>query len=78
MKNWMDKKNEHKARVQQRWDNRGIMKEAFQKWKTLITHEQMDESGGERTSRGNREYGGDAPNKILGSGQNNTEITNTG
>eukprot|EP00965_Chrysotila_dentata_P196195 6177433-Pleurochrysis_carterae.AAC.1 len=31
MKNWMVKKNEHKARVQRRWDNRGIMKEAFQK-----------------------------------------------
>eukprot|EP00965_Chrysotila_dentata_P078654 2592327-Pleurochrysis_carterae.AAC.1 len=47
IKHWMDKKNEDKARVQRRWDNRGIMKGAFQKWKTLIRHEHMDKGGGE-------------------------------
>eukprot|EP00965_Chrysotila_dentata_P105285 3477306-Pleurochrysis_carterae.AAC.1 len=36
MKKWMDKKNEQRARVQRRWDNRGIMKDAFQKWISLI------------------------------------------
>eukprot|EP00965_Chrysotila_dentata_P134433 4445922-Pleurochrysis_carterae.AAC.1 len=35
MKNWMDKKNEHRAFVQKRWDNRGITKEVFQKWKAI-------------------------------------------
>eukprot|EP00965_Chrysotila_dentata_P246508 6207200-Pleurochrysis_carterae.AAC.1 len=42
----MEKKNGHRACVQRRWDDRGIMKEAFQKWKTLITHEHMDKGGG--------------------------------
>eukprot|EP00965_Chrysotila_dentata_P025397 843885-Pleurochrysis_carterae.AAC.1 len=32
-KKWTEKKNEHKARVQRRWDNKGIMKEAFRRWK---------------------------------------------
>eukprot|EP00965_Chrysotila_dentata_P182819 6037166-Pleurochrysis_carterae.AAC.1 len=36
MKKWMDKKNEQRARVQRRWDNRGIMKDAFRKWISLI------------------------------------------
>eukprot|EP00965_Chrysotila_dentata_P199983 6179709-Pleurochrysis_carterae.AAC.3 len=32
---WTDKKNEHKASVQQTWDNKAtIMKEAFQRWKS--------------------------------------------
>eukprot|EP00965_Chrysotila_dentata_P258945 6213401-Pleurochrysis_carterae.AAC.2 len=38
----MDKKNEHGACVQRRWDNRGITKEAFQKWKSLIRREHKD------------------------------------
>eukprot|EP00965_Chrysotila_dentata_P172982 5708927-Pleurochrysis_carterae.AAC.1 len=41
MKNWTNKKNDNKAKVQRRWDNRGIMKEAFQKGKLLIRPEQM-------------------------------------
>eukprot|EP00965_Chrysotila_dentata_P105815 3495398-Pleurochrysis_carterae.AAC.1 len=32
MKKCMDKKNEHKARIQRGWDNRGIMKDAFKKY----------------------------------------------
>eukprot|EP00965_Chrysotila_dentata_P211725 6186610-Pleurochrysis_carterae.AAC.1 len=31
MKRWIEKKNEHKARVQKRWDNRGIMLKMFTK-----------------------------------------------
>eukprot|EP00965_Chrysotila_dentata_P031842 1061851-Pleurochrysis_carterae.AAC.1 len=57
MKNWMEKKNGHRAYVQRRWDNRGIIKEAFQKWKTLITYEHMDEDGGKehKEEKGNIE-----------------------
>eukprot|EP00965_Chrysotila_dentata_P198294 6178695-Pleurochrysis_carterae.AAC.5 len=43
----MAKKNEHKAHVQRRWDNRGIMKEAFQKWKSLMQHEHTDKDWGQ-------------------------------
>eukprot|EP00965_Chrysotila_dentata_P208083 6184500-Pleurochrysis_carterae.AAC.1 len=35
MKAWIEKKNEHKACVQRRWDNRGTTNEAFKKWKPL-------------------------------------------
>eukprot|EP00965_Chrysotila_dentata_P018596 619122-Pleurochrysis_carterae.AAC.1 len=35
MKNWVGVKNEHRARAQRRWDNKGIMKGAFQYWKAL-------------------------------------------
>eukprot|EP00965_Chrysotila_dentata_P193138 6175573-Pleurochrysis_carterae.AAC.1 len=31
---WMEKKNEHKASVQRRWDNKGIVKEAFKRCKS--------------------------------------------
>eukprot|EP00965_Chrysotila_dentata_P112981 3732711-Pleurochrysis_carterae.AAC.1 len=31
MKKWVDTKNEHKANVQRRWDNRGKMNKAFQR-----------------------------------------------
>eukprot|EP00965_Chrysotila_dentata_P194524 6176418-Pleurochrysis_carterae.AAC.4 len=48
----MDKKNEHRARVQRRWDNRqGIMKEVFQKWKSLIRLEHMDKDRGSEQFR---------------------------
>eukprot|EP00965_Chrysotila_dentata_P134905 4462438-Pleurochrysis_carterae.AAC.1 len=36
MKQWMAKKNENRAQVQRRWDNRGMMKCAFSKWRSLI------------------------------------------
>eukprot|EP00965_Chrysotila_dentata_P127053 4202705-Pleurochrysis_carterae.AAC.1 len=34
MKTWVATKNEHKANVRRRWDNRGKMNKAFQRWKT--------------------------------------------
>eukprot|EP00965_Chrysotila_dentata_P109066 3603237-Pleurochrysis_carterae.AAC.2 len=43
----MDKKNEHRARVQRRWDNRGITKEVFQKWKAVTRLEPTDNANGE-------------------------------
>eukprot|EP00965_Chrysotila_dentata_P177699 5869859-Pleurochrysis_carterae.AAC.1 len=59
MKNWVEKKNEHRARVQRRWDNRGTTKEVFQKWKALTcragterdkgTEHEKDRGGTERT-----------------------------
>eukprot|EP00965_Chrysotila_dentata_P214177 6188064-Pleurochrysis_carterae.AAC.1 len=33
MKAWVIKKNEHKASVQRKWDNRGKMHTAFQRWR---------------------------------------------
>eukprot|EP00965_Chrysotila_dentata_P236656 6201442-Pleurochrysis_carterae.AAC.1 len=54
MKNWMDKKNEHRARVQRRWDNRGIMKEAFQQWKAVTRPGAVDEANGEEHKKEKR------------------------
>eukprot|EP00965_Chrysotila_dentata_P003566 116958-Pleurochrysis_carterae.AAC.1 len=39
MKNWVTMKNEHKANVQRRWDNRGKMNNAFQRWRLRVKHE---------------------------------------
>eukprot|EP00965_Chrysotila_dentata_P210573 6185972-Pleurochrysis_carterae.AAC.1 len=36
MKMWIERKNEHKANVQRRWDNRGRMNSAFKRWKRII------------------------------------------
>eukprot|EP00965_Chrysotila_dentata_P200734 6180140-Pleurochrysis_carterae.AAC.4 len=57
LKNWMEKKNEHRAYVQQRWDNRGIMNKAFQKWKSLIRGRRNDKDQGQgyRDVEGNKE-----------------------
>eukprot|EP00965_Chrysotila_dentata_P170991 5643070-Pleurochrysis_carterae.AAC.8 len=38
MNKWTKKKNEHTARVQRRWYNKGIMKEAFRKWKATAEY----------------------------------------
>eukprot|EP00965_Chrysotila_dentata_P036252 1207411-Pleurochrysis_carterae.AAC.1 len=43
MKVWNGKKNEHKAKVQQRWDNRGNMHKTFVRWKTALGYEDTDE-----------------------------------
>eukprot|EP00965_Chrysotila_dentata_P163486 5398335-Pleurochrysis_carterae.AAC.1 len=51
MKTWMEKKNEHKARVQRRWDNRGIMKEAFQTWKTFTGRAYMETVEGKENEK---------------------------
>eukprot|EP00965_Chrysotila_dentata_P175335 5787731-Pleurochrysis_carterae.AAC.1 len=36
MKTWVTKKNEHKDKVQRRWDNREKMYNAFQTWKKRV------------------------------------------
>eukprot|EP00965_Chrysotila_dentata_P106407 3514381-Pleurochrysis_carterae.AAC.1 len=45
MKNWMGERDRHKAYVQRRWDNRGIMREALQKWKIIITQAHKSDGG---------------------------------
>eukprot|EP00965_Chrysotila_dentata_P173954 5742562-Pleurochrysis_carterae.AAC.1 len=45
---WVATKNEHKAGVQRRWDNRGKMHKAFQRWRKGVWHEydaQAEEKG---------------------------------
>eukprot|EP00965_Chrysotila_dentata_P193457 6175783-Pleurochrysis_carterae.AAC.4 len=39
MKTWITVKNEHKARVQDRWDNRAKTNKAFQTWRRRVGHE---------------------------------------
>eukprot|EP00965_Chrysotila_dentata_P133380 4410261-Pleurochrysis_carterae.AAC.1 len=53
MKNWMAKKNKHRAGVQRRWDNRGKMKEVFQKWKAVMTIDHTDNDKGEEHEKDN-------------------------
>eukprot|EP00965_Chrysotila_dentata_P041383 1372679-Pleurochrysis_carterae.AAC.1 len=52
MKTWITIKNEHKAKIQRRWDNRGRMNKAFQKWKKRVWHEQDEQEGGEKDEDG--------------------------
>eukprot|EP00965_Chrysotila_dentata_P043204 1435223-Pleurochrysis_carterae.AAC.1 len=47
MKMWVATKNEHKAIVQRRWDNRGKMNKAFQSWKLRVKHEYHDQTEGQ-------------------------------
>eukprot|EP00965_Chrysotila_dentata_P160723 5307321-Pleurochrysis_carterae.AAC.2 len=46
MKTWVATKNEHKAKVQRRWDSRGNMNEVFQIWKKRVRHEQEEQAEG--------------------------------
>ena len=46
MKTWITTKNEHKVKVQRRWDNRGKMNKAFQRWKIKITRENEEQVDG--------------------------------
>eukprot|EP00965_Chrysotila_dentata_P084357 2785451-Pleurochrysis_carterae.AAC.1 len=57
MKKWVGVKNEHRIRVQRRWDNRGIMKEAFQYWKasTCGTYTEKDEGKEHEKDKGTTE-----------------------
>eukprot|EP00965_Chrysotila_dentata_P082718 2729380-Pleurochrysis_carterae.AAC.1 len=50
MKTWITIKNEQKDKVQKRWDNRGKMNKAFQRWKTRVIHEEqgVEKRKGER------------------------------
>eukprot|EP00965_Chrysotila_dentata_P204130 6182154-Pleurochrysis_carterae.AAC.1 len=57
MTTWVITKNEHKVKVQRRWDNRGNANNAFQKWKKRVRHdcEEQVEGNEERDSRQERE-----------------------
>eukprot|EP00965_Chrysotila_dentata_P090138 2975223-Pleurochrysis_carterae.AAC.1 len=46
MKTWTAMKNEHKADVQRRWDNRGKMNKAFQTWRSRVRHEGEEQAEG--------------------------------
>eukprot|EP00965_Chrysotila_dentata_P257997 6213062-Pleurochrysis_carterae.AAC.4 len=47
MKTWVAVKNEHKASVQRRWDNRGKMNIIFQRWRKGTRHEYEKQTEGE-------------------------------
>eukprot|EP00965_Chrysotila_dentata_P035784 1190910-Pleurochrysis_carterae.AAC.1 len=61
MKMWVTTKNEHKANVQRRWDNRGKRNKAFQSWKLRAKHECHDQAerqeDGDRRLERERTYG---------------------
>eukprot|EP00965_Chrysotila_dentata_P036933 1228858-Pleurochrysis_carterae.AAC.1 len=43
MKLWTEKKNEHKAVVQRRWDNRGKMLQMFMRWRRKAGYRQNEQ-----------------------------------
>eukprot|EP00965_Chrysotila_dentata_P020944 693968-Pleurochrysis_carterae.AAC.1 len=45
MKMWISKKNEHKASVQRRWDNREKMHTAFQRWRKGVWQDYHTQAG---------------------------------
>eukprot|EP00965_Chrysotila_dentata_P159030 5253810-Pleurochrysis_carterae.AAC.1 len=66
MKTWVAKKNEHKAKVQRRWDNREKVYNTFQTWKKRVRQEydgrvEAEEDGDRRLNRektyGNKYWG---------------------
>eukprot|EP00965_Chrysotila_dentata_P042823 1421333-Pleurochrysis_carterae.AAC.1 len=61
MKTWIATKNAHKAKVQRRWDNRGKMNKAFQRWRRRVKHEDEErvdgKEEGDRRLEKDRTYG---------------------
>eukprot|EP00965_Chrysotila_dentata_P005245 172220-Pleurochrysis_carterae.AAC.1 len=59
MRTWVIMKNEHKACVQRRWDNREKMHKAFKRWKKGVGHEYdiKEEGKEEKEGRIERERG---------------------
>eukprot|EP00965_Chrysotila_dentata_P011593 379276-Pleurochrysis_carterae.AAC.1 len=55
MKTWIAIKNEHKVKVQRRWDNRGNMNKAFQNWKKRVGFEQDEQTEGKEDGKGRSE-----------------------
>eukprot|EP00965_Chrysotila_dentata_P195733 6177151-Pleurochrysis_carterae.AAC.1 len=63
MKIWLEKKNEHKAGVQRRWDNRGKTLQMFMRWRRKVGYKQDEQEnldGGkgkeaEEVEEGNKE-----------------------
>eukprot|EP00965_Chrysotila_dentata_P184254 6083198-Pleurochrysis_carterae.AAC.1 len=52
MKEWVIKKNEHEASVQRRWDNRGKMHTAFQRWRKGVWQDYHTQAGGKEEGEG--------------------------
>eukprot|EP00965_Chrysotila_dentata_P167953 5545712-Pleurochrysis_carterae.AAC.1 len=46
MNSWIAKKNEQKDKVQKRWDNKGKINKAFQRWRAKIKHEKEEQVDG--------------------------------
>eukprot|EP00965_Chrysotila_dentata_P017585 584100-Pleurochrysis_carterae.AAC.1 len=60
MKAWIEKKNEHKAVVQRRWDNKGKTLQMFMRWRRKVGHRQTKQESpdGERGKKGEEVEGG--------------------
>eukprot|EP00965_Chrysotila_dentata_P213051 6187406-Pleurochrysis_carterae.AAC.6 len=57
MKRWMEKKNEPKATVQQRWDNKEMLYKAFRRWKLTTGSKNDDKREKQKTGRERRKMG---------------------
>eukprot|EP00965_Chrysotila_dentata_P224712 6194343-Pleurochrysis_carterae.AAC.1 len=55
MKKWTVTKNEHKGKVQHRWDNRDKMRGAFQNWRKRVGNEIKEQMRGEEDEKRGRE-----------------------
>eukprot|EP00965_Chrysotila_dentata_P045972 1527741-Pleurochrysis_carterae.AAC.1 len=55
IKTWIATKNGHKASVQRRWDNRGKMHKAFQRWRKRVGHEYDAQARGKEDGEGGKE-----------------------
>eukprot|EP00965_Chrysotila_dentata_P090831 2997568-Pleurochrysis_carterae.AAC.1 len=55
MKTWIATKNEHKAYVQRKWDNRGKMNKAFQTWRKRLRNEYGEQEEGKEGGDGRLE-----------------------
>eukprot|EP00965_Chrysotila_dentata_P217036 6189738-Pleurochrysis_carterae.AAC.2 len=51
MKTWIATKNEHKAYVQRRWDNRDKMNKAFQTWRKGLRQEYDEQGAGKEEGK---------------------------
>eukprot|EP00965_Chrysotila_dentata_P064495 2138581-Pleurochrysis_carterae.AAC.1 len=60
MKKWITAKNEHKAAVQKRWDNRDKMSKAFRNWRKRLElegHQIRGKEDGKREIEREKTYG---------------------
>eukprot|EP00965_Chrysotila_dentata_P031262 1040775-Pleurochrysis_carterae.AAC.1 len=55
MKTWIAMKNEHKANVQRRLDNRGKTHKAFQRWREKVWHAYEAQTGGKEDGEKGKE-----------------------
>eukprot|EP00965_Chrysotila_dentata_P257898 6213035-Pleurochrysis_carterae.AAC.1 len=55
MKMWTARKNEHKAKIQRRWDDRGTMSKVFKRWKFMTGLGIKDDKEGREENKGPEE-----------------------